>query len=532
MQLAVDRTPRVVYRAAGATRSCTAKIRPEQLRRIEALAGKTTPKRWKPAYTSDCLDCYGSQFELGKKTITFDGEAKLPPDLQALRGVATSLIEVCQQAARSSTMRRWLYWALLPSLGCLSGVQASRPVEPGQPAPAPAPLYNDPAPAPQPQDDPNAQPQYEDDAPPPTPPPEDVVVEAPSEPDTAEAVYEDPGYDDPPVVAVRYAPPPMRYEPPPPMPEQDMAWVGGYWIWQSGEWLWMTGHWLAVRPSYYWVPPYYENRGDGVLFVPGHFLHDGIYFHPPPPSYRMVYVEARPGYRGYPPPRDQRGVFVPSPPGSLPGLIIPAPVGTPPQVVVSQPPVVRSGMVVHAAGPMGPHRGYGSVTISAPPGVTRSGAVVRSGVPSRPDYAAALPPRVMVAPPRPPPQVLVQHPNAVSPYMAHPVSPGQRYVLPPSARNAYQQQVQVHEQQQRQRQPRPLPQQQNQPRPGFAQPVQQQPQQRFPPQPPPQRPVVGQPPPNRQPSPATNRPTPPRPAPPVVKPKPPPPKKNPNEKER
>jgi hypothetical protein len=444
-------------------------------------------------------------------------------------------------------MKRWLYWSLLPALGCLSGVQSSRPVEPDhQPAQAPAPLYSDPPPQPrydpnaQPQYDPNAQPQYEDDAPPPTPPPEDVVVEAPSEPDTAEAVYEDPGYDDAPVVAVRYAPPPMRYEPPPPMPEQDMAWVGGYWIWQSGEWLWMTGHWVTVRPSYYWVPPYYENRGDGVIFIPGHFLHNGIYFHPPPPDYQVVYVNARPGYRGYPPPRDQRGCFVPPPPGSRAGLIIPAPVGTAPQVVVSQPPVVRSGMVVHAAGPMGMNRGYGSVSVYAPPGVTRNGEVVRSGVPSRPDYAAALPPRVMVAPPRPPAQVLLQHPNAVSPYVTHPVAPGQRYVLPPSARNAYQQQVQVHQEQQQQRRfgtpPQPGQPPQNQPRPGFGQPAPQPPRP-APVQPtPPERPVVAQPPPNRPPPPAV-KPPPPRPAPPPVKPppvkpKPVPKKKDPDEKER
>jgi hypothetical protein len=69
----------------GATRSCKSKMRPGQIRRIENLAEKTKPKKWQAAYTSDCLECYGARFELGKKTITFDAEAKLPPDLRALR---------------------------------------------------------------------------------------------------------------------------------------------------------------------------------------------------------------------------------------------------------------------------------------------------------------------------------------------------------------------------------------------------------------------------------------------------------------
>jgi hypothetical protein len=451
-------------------------------------------------------------------------------------------------------MKRWLLLGLLPSLGCLSGgVQTSRPVGSDY---QPAPAYSEPPPQapPQPQYDPSAQPppvdpqydtsaQPQDDAdlPPPQPPPDDVEVEAPQEPDTAEAVYEDPSYDDAPVVSVQYAPPPMRYEPPPPMPAESMAWVGGYWIWGGqGEWVWMTGHWTTVRPGYYWVPPYYENRGGGVIFVSGHFLREGVYFRPPPPAYRMVYVSVRPGYRGYPPPRDYRGCFVPPPPGSRYGLIVPAPIGTAPQVVVSQPPVVRSGMVIRGAS------GRGSVTVYAPAGVTRGGAVVRSGVPGRPDYAASLPPRVMVAPPRPPERVLAQHQGAVSPYYVRPVAPGQRYVLPPAARQAYQRQVQLHEERrvgqppQRQQpvvQPsRPPAQPQVQPRPQEQRPVFNQQPRPPPPQPqaqprpvqpqPPQqqRPAVNQPPPNR-PQPVVRQP-PPRPQPPPPqKPKPPPQKK-------
>jgi hypothetical protein len=68
-----------------ARRSCVYKLRPEQVARLEDAVGKLKPKTWKPSYSSDCLECAGFTIDLGKKRITFDGEAKVPPDLERFR---------------------------------------------------------------------------------------------------------------------------------------------------------------------------------------------------------------------------------------------------------------------------------------------------------------------------------------------------------------------------------------------------------------------------------------------------------------
>jgi hypothetical protein len=84
----------------GWRRICKAKMRPEQIRRLEALAGKTKPRKWKQAYSSDCLECYGSRLELDKHAVTFDGEAKLPPDLQAIRKELEAQLDETERRCR------------------------------------------------------------------------------------------------------------------------------------------------------------------------------------------------------------------------------------------------------------------------------------------------------------------------------------------------------------------------------------------------------------------------------------------------
>jgi hypothetical protein len=68
-----------------AKRTCSKKARPEQIQRLTDAAAQTRPKTWRPSYNSDCLECAGFTVELGKKHVTFDQEAKLPPDLERFR---------------------------------------------------------------------------------------------------------------------------------------------------------------------------------------------------------------------------------------------------------------------------------------------------------------------------------------------------------------------------------------------------------------------------------------------------------------
>jgi hypothetical protein len=292
-----------------------------------------------------------------------------------------------------------------------------------------------------------------DGAPPPPPPPppeesyaddpgdealdEEVTFESPEDGDDTDeyAIFEEPPVEPPEPIAVRYLPPPMRYEPPPPMPENGMYWVGGYWVWHDGGWMWMSGHWLLPpRPGYGWAPPYYEVRGEVVVFVTGHWGPPGYVFRPPA-TYRFVSAP-RPRYRGTLVVAGvSRGVFVPPPPGSRRGLVIPAPLGTPPQVVVGAPPVVRPGMIIRGGVQ---HTTFisnttvSNVTVFAPAGVTKNGRAINSSVPTRPWLAASLPPRAAVAPPPPPASAIAAHPTAFSPFATRPSRPGQRVMLPPT----------------------------------------------------------------------------------------------------
>ena len=240
--------------------------------------------------------------------------------------------------------------------------------------------------------------EYREPPPPPVayrpPPPPPPVVEPELEMDVA-SVYLDPPIDQPAAVAIPWAPPPMRWDPPPQQTFVDAVWVGGHWTWWNGEWVWARGRWARPpTPAYVYCEPYYEYRGDAVVFVPGFWRPMVRVFVPPPPTVYVPLVQVRVVHVGYARPIGPHGVFVPAPPGSQPGVIVPAPVGTPPAVVLGAPPVVRPGMVVR------PVPGRGVVEVVAPAGVTREGHPVTAQAPVGPRDAAAVHP-VVVAPPPP-----------------------------------------------------------------------------------------------------------------------------------
>lgn len=218
-------------------------------------------------------------------------------------------------------------------------------------------------------------------------------------PDAAVSVDVEPPLSEPAPIAVGWAPPPMLVEVPSPAPFPAAVWVGGYWVWQ-GNWIWAHGRWVAPPGADYgWVHPYYEHRGDEVIFIDGHWSRRGVVFVPPPPGLRLA-VE-RPAYGVLPGPRPlgPDGCFVPAPPGSRAGIIIPAPMGTAPAVVTSAPAVVNVGMritnnVTHVTN-------ITNVTIVAPAAATASGHAFNTAVPAAPHLAAARPALVQARAPEP-----------------------------------------------------------------------------------------------------------------------------------
>ncbi len=282
-------------------------------------------------------------------------------------------------------MRLALYALVTALAGCVVEVPAPAPV---QPAPEAYP------------------PQAE--APPAEAPPEG----AGSAP--AVSVDEEPPVAQPAPIAVGWAPPPMLVEVPPPMPFMGAVWVGGYWVWQ-GDWVWAHGHWMGPpQPAYLWVHPYYEHRGDAVIFIDGHWSPPGVAFVPPPPGLRLA-VET-PAYGVVPGPRPigPEGCFVPAPPGSRAGIIVPAPVGTAPAVVTSAPAVVAVGMRITNNVTTVSHvnnvtnvtnitrvTNVTNVTIVAPPGATASGRAFNTMVPAAPHLAAGRPALVQARAPEP-----------------------------------------------------------------------------------------------------------------------------------
>jgi hypothetical protein len=66
-------------------RSCVYKLRAEQIQRLTETVDRMKPKTWKPSYSSDCLECAGFTVDVNRKRVTFDGEARLPRDLERFR---------------------------------------------------------------------------------------------------------------------------------------------------------------------------------------------------------------------------------------------------------------------------------------------------------------------------------------------------------------------------------------------------------------------------------------------------------------
>lgn len=246
------------------------------------------------------------------------------------------------------------------------------------------------------------------------PPPSVPVAYAPAPPRSVISVYVEPPLYQPAPVLIGWAPPPLLVDPPPPQPFADAVWVGGYWTWR-GAWVWAAGHWVAPpQPGYVFVQPYYEHRGDDVVFVAGHWGRPGYVFVPPPPTLHLELAVALPGVVPGPRPIGPPGVFIPPPPGSRAGLIVPAPLGTAPAVVTGAPPVVHPGMRIDRRPENDTHitnvtnitnvtrvSNVNNVTIVAPASATASGRAYDSLAPARAHLAAAQKPVVQAAAPPP-----------------------------------------------------------------------------------------------------------------------------------
>lgn len=240
----------------------------------------------------------------------------------------------------------------------------------------------------------------------PVPEPAPVAEEYPADAPVT-SIQEEPPIEQPAPVAVGWAPPPMLVEAPPPMPFDSAVWVGGYWVWR-GNWVWAHGYWMAPpRPAYVWVHPYYEHRGDAVIFIDGHWSPPGVAFMPPPRGMRLVVEAPAMGVIPGPRPIGPEGCFVPPPPGSRRGIIVPAPIGTAPAVVTSAPPVVAVGMRVtnnitniHSTN-ITQVTNVTNVTIVAPPNAMANGRAFNTQVPAAPHLAAARPALVQARAPAP-----------------------------------------------------------------------------------------------------------------------------------
>ena len=226
------------------------------------------------------------------------------------------------------------------------------------------------------------------------------------------SIYEEPPISQPEPILVRWAPPPMLVESPYEMPYSGAVWIGGYWVW-NGNWVWAHGHWAgAPRPNYYWVNPYYENRGGNVVFITGYWSPPAAVFIAPSLSLGIGFAAVSVGVVAGPAVIGSSGVFVPAPPGSRLGIVVSAPIGTSPAVVTSAPPVVNVGMRIQ--------RNVNSnnitnsnnvtnnvtnnitnVTIVAPASAMANGQAVNATVPALAHMAAAMRPVVNAMAPKP-----------------------------------------------------------------------------------------------------------------------------------
>ncbi len=241
--------------------------------------------------------------------------------------------------------------------------------------------------------DPSSQQEY-------SPPQEQPVV----------SVYLDPPLEEPAPVQVSWAPPPMLVETPPPPPSDEDVWTGGYWAWE-GNWVWAHGRWAPPpRHGYRWNNPYYEHRGDSVVFVNGYWGAPGTTFVAPSLNVNIALAVIAVGILAGPRPEGPAGVFIPPPPGSRFGLIVPAPMGTSPAVVTGAPPIVRVGMHVTInnnnvnntrISNVTNVTNITNVTVVAPASATANGRAVEAAVSGIPHLAAAQVPVVKAVAPMP-----------------------------------------------------------------------------------------------------------------------------------
>jgi hypothetical protein len=233
----------------------------------------------------------------------------------------------------------------------------------------------------------------------------------PPEQEPVTSVYVDPPTEEPAPVEVAWAPPPMLVEDVPPAPYDDGYWVGGYWVWQ-GAWVWSHGHWhRPPQPGYHWCNPYYEHRGNGVVFINGFWAAPGVNFVAPGINIRIAAGIVAAGVIAGVAPVGPQGVFIPAPPGSQRGLIVPAPIGVAPAVVMSAPPIIHEGMHItvnntvnnniHNTTNITNVTNITHVTVVAPASATANGRAVNAVIPAQPHLAAALPHVVRAVAPQP-----------------------------------------------------------------------------------------------------------------------------------
>jgi hypothetical protein len=101
-------------------------------------------------------------------------------------------------------------------------------------------------------------------------------------------------------VRVTVAPPPLRYESAPPAPSPRHQWIAGYWAWRGNGNVWISGHWaLPPAPGYAWEPARWDNEVGAWTFFEGHWRvleapdPQQVYVPPPPPVQEVV-IDAAP----------------------------------------------------------------------------------------------------------------------------------------------------------------------------------------------------------------------------------------------
>ncbi len=209
-------------------------------------------------------------------------------------------------------------------------------------------------------------------------------------PQSVRSVYFEPPVGQPQAVAMGWEPPPLLVEVPPPPPYPGLVWTGGYWTWERG-WIWARGRWMAPpRPGYHYVQPYYERRGDVVVFVNAHWAQPQAKFIPPPRSIRIPVEQPAPGAHGERL-HGPQGAFTPPPPRTNRDDHAPAEKRNPP------PPVYVNASPPHVNAPLP------AQVSTTPPAYVNAPPPRVNTAPSRPD--AGRPGPVVTTPPPVPPKL-------------------------------------------------------------------------------------------------------------------------------